>query len=37
MKNKAFLVDYCRTEVSLSLPADYDVNCQPAAAMRAFL
>jgi hypothetical protein len=36
MKNKAFLVEYCRTEVSLSHPADYDVNCQPAAATRAF-
>jgi hypothetical protein len=29
MKNKAFLVEYCRTEVSLSHPADYDVNCRP--------
>jgi hypothetical protein len=36
MKNKAFLVEYCRTEVSLSHPADYDVNCQPAATTRAF-
>jgi len=37
MKNKAFLVEYCRTEVSLSHPADYDVNCQLAATTRAFL